>query len=101
MPTYYCDALLLLQMPVYYYCDAHLLLLQCPLTAATMMPTYYYCDPTSTMMFTYYCCNAHLLLLYKAGVEVIRSLIDWVFQNHELKDLLPYGFAIHHAGMTK
>jgi superfamily II RNA helicase len=22
-------------------------------------------------------------------------------QNHELKDLLPYGFAIHHAGMTR
>ena len=24
-----------------------------------------------------------------------------VFQNMELKDLLPYGFAIHHAGMAK
>lgn len=23
------------------------------------------------------------------------------FQNLELKDLLPYGFAIHHAGMTR
>ena len=23
------------------------------------------------------------------------------YQNHELKDLLPYGFAIHHAGMTR
>ena len=40
-------------------------------------------------------------ILYNAGVEVMCSLMDWLFQNHELKDLLPYGFAIHHAGMTK
>lgn len=25
----------------------------------------------------------------------------FVLQNLELKDLLPYGFAIHHAGMTR
>lgn len=25
----------------------------------------------------------------------------FVFKNLELKDLLPYGFAIHHAGMTR
>ena len=24
-----------------------------------------------------------------------------MFQNSELKDLLPYGFAIHHAGMNR
>ena len=35
-----------------------------------------------------------------------RSSALWIyclllFQNMELKDLLPYGFAIHHAGMAK
>ena len=25
----------------------------------------------------------------------------FLLQNLELKDLLPYGFAIHHAGMTR
>lgn len=32
-------------------------------------------------------------------VEVF--LFCFVFKNLELKDLLPYGFAIHHAGMTR
>lgn len=29
------------------------------------------------------------------------ELVVFVLQNLELKDLLPYGFAIHHAGMTR
>lgn len=33
-------------------------------------------------------------------MEVLRSEADQV-KNTELKDLLPYGFAIHHAGMTR
>uniref|UniRef100_A0A182TAI4 U5 small nuclear ribonucleoprotein 200 kDa helicase n=1 Tax=Anopheles maculatus TaxID=74869 RepID=A0A182TAI4_9DIPT len=35
-----------------------------------------------------------------ASMEVLRSEADQV-KNQELKDLLPYGFAIHHAGMTR
>ena len=35
-----------------------------------------------------------------ASVEVLRSETEQV-KNPELKDLLPYGFAIHHAGMTR
>lgn len=35
-----------------------------------------------------------------ASMEVLRSEADQV-KNSELKDLLPYGFAIHHAGMTR
>ncbi|XP_076460821.1 U5 small nuclear ribonucleoprotein 200 kDa helicase-like [Babylonia areolata] len=34
------------------------------------------------------------------STEVLRREAEQV-KNHELKDLLPYGFAIHHAGMTK
>lgn len=33
-------------------------------------------------------------------MEVLRSEAEQV-KNQELKDLLPYGFAIHHAGMTR
>ena len=35
-----------------------------------------------------------------ASTEVLRSESEEV-KNTELKDLLPYGFAIHHAGMTR
>ncbi|XP_014208524.1 putative U5 small nuclear ribonucleoprotein 200 kDa helicase [Copidosoma floridanum] len=35
-----------------------------------------------------------------ASMEVLRSEAEQV-KNMELKDLLPYGFAIHHAGMTR
>ena len=35
-----------------------------------------------------------------ASMEVLRTEADQV-KNTELKDLLPYGFAIHHAGMTR
>ncbi|XP_028391652.1 U5 small nuclear ribonucleoprotein 200 kDa helicase-like [Dendronephthya gigantea] len=35
-----------------------------------------------------------------ASTEVLRTEADQV-KNTELKDLLPYGFAIHHAGMTR
>lgn len=35
-----------------------------------------------------------------ASTEVLRREAEQV-KNLELKDLLPYGFAIHHAGMTK
>lgn len=35
-----------------------------------------------------------------ASTEVLRSEADQV-KNSELKDLLPYGFAIHHAGMNR
>lgn len=35
-----------------------------------------------------------------ASMEVLRSEAEQV-RNGELKDLLPYGFAIHHAGMTR
>lgn len=35
-----------------------------------------------------------------AIMEVLRSEAEQV-KNNELKDLLPYGFAIHHAGMTR
>lgn len=37
---------------------------------------------------------------YSAQVEN-PELVVFVLQNLELKDLLPYGFAIHHAGMTR
>lgn len=33
----------------------------------------------------------------KSPTQSVVSLL----QNLELKDLLPYGFAIHHAGMTR
>lgn len=35
-----------------------------------------------------------------ASMEVLRTEAEQV-KNNELKDLLPYGFAIHHAGMTR
>ncbi|ESN94050.1 hypothetical protein HELRODRAFT_102998 [Helobdella robusta] len=35
-----------------------------------------------------------------ASTEVLRREAQDV-NNHELKDLMPYGFAIHHAGMTR
>ena len=35
-----------------------------------------------------------------ASTEVLRSEAEEV-KNPELKDLLPYGFAIHHAGMNR
>lgn len=35
-----------------------------------------------------------------ASMEVLRAEAEQV-KNQELKDLLPYGFAIHHAGMTR
>lgn len=35
-----------------------------------------------------------------ASTEVLRTESDNV-KNHELKDLLPYGFGIHHAGMSR
>lgn len=35
-----------------------------------------------------------------ASMEVLRSEAEQV-KNSELKELLPYGFAIHHAGMTR
>lgn len=35
-----------------------------------------------------------------ASTEVLRREAEQV-KNAELKDLLPYGFAIHHAGMTR
>ena len=35
-----------------------------------------------------------------ASMEVLRKEAEEV-KNAELKDLLPYGFAIHHAGMTR
>ena len=35
-----------------------------------------------------------------SSTEVLRREAEEV-KNHELKDLLPYGFAIHHAGMTR
>lgn len=34
------------------------------------------------------------------STEVLRNESEHV-KNLELKDLLPYGFAIHHAGMNK
>lgn len=36
-----------------------------------------------------------------ASTEVLRTEAEQVKNNLELKDLLPYGFAIHHAGMTR
>lgn len=35
-----------------------------------------------------------------ASTEVLRTESENV-KNHDLKDLLPYGFGIHHAGMTR
>ncbi|KAF0763286.1 putative U5 small nuclear ribonucleoprotein 200 kDa helicase [Aphis craccivora] len=35
-----------------------------------------------------------------ASMEVLRTEAEQV-KNQELRDLLPYGFAIHHAGMTR
>jgi len=35
-----------------------------------------------------------------ASMEVLRTEAEQV-KNNELRDLLPYGFAIHHAGMTR
>lgn len=35
-----------------------------------------------------------------ASMEILRTEAEQV-KNQELKDLLPYGFAIHHAGMTR
>jgi pre-mRNA-splicing helicase BRR2 len=35
-----------------------------------------------------------------ASTEILRTEAEQV-KNPDLKDLLPYGFAIHHAGMTR
>ena len=35
-----------------------------------------------------------------ASTEILRNEADQV-KNQELKDLLAYGFAIHHAGMVR
>ncbi|VDL83323.1 unnamed protein product, partial [Nippostrongylus brasiliensis] len=35
-----------------------------------------------------------------ASTEILRTEAEQV-KNHDLKDLLPYGFAIHHAGMNR
>ncbi|KAJ4827132.1 DExH-box ATP-dependent RNA helicase DExH12 [Turnera subulata] len=35
-----------------------------------------------------------------ASREILQSQTD-ILKNNDLKDLLPYGFAIHHAGMTR
>lgn len=35
------------------------------------------------------------------GQRSVRLTLNFHLQNLELKDLLPYGFAIHHAGMTR
>ncbi|NXM23219.1 U520 helicase, partial [Ploceus nigricollis] len=44
-------------------------------------------------------------ILCCSQISPLESFLEffgiWVFQNLELKDLLPYGFAIHHAGMTR
>lgn len=42
-----------------------------------------------------------LLSYFKWKGSVYLFLMVFFFQNGELKDLLPYGFAIHHAGMTR
>ncbi|CAK8692210.1 U5 small nuclear ribonucleoprotein 200 kDa helicase-like [Clavelina lepadiformis] len=42
----------------------------------------------------------HFLREGSASTEVLRTEAEQV-KNLELKDLLPYGFAIHHAGMTR
>jgi pre-mRNA-splicing helicase BRR2 len=42
----------------------------------------------------------HFLREDSASAEVLRSEGEQT-KNQELKDLLPYGFAIHHAGMTR
>lgn len=34
-------------------------------------------------------------------LTLLDSHLHSLIQNLELKDLLPYGFAIHHAGMTR
>ena len=45
----------------------------------------------------------HPLCLISSRPEPVcsDSPVCFMLQNHELKDLLPYGFAIHHAGMTR
>jgi pre-mRNA-splicing helicase BRR2 len=35
-----------------------------------------------------------------ASTEVLRNESENV-KNHDLKELLPYGFGIHHAGMNR
>lgn len=42
----------------------------------------------------------HFLKEGSASTEVLRTETDSV-KNSELRDLLPYGFAIHHAGMSR
>ena len=41
-----------------------------------------------------------VVICYNQIFHVCRTEADQV-KNAELKDLLPYGFAIHHAGMTR
>ena len=36
-----------------------------------------------------------------ASAEVLRTAANEETRNADLKELLPYGFAIHHAGMTR
>uniref|UniRef100_A0A8D0D4F2 U5 small nuclear ribonucleoprotein 200 kDa helicase n=1 Tax=Sander lucioperca TaxID=283035 RepID=A0A8D0D4F2_SANLU len=40
-------------------------------------------------------------IMEHAGKNQVNLHPNFLFQNLELKDLLPYGFAIHHAGMTR
>ena len=47
--------------------------------------------------------NDDITRLLKEGSgsrEVLQTEVE-VVQNEDLKDLMPYGFAIHHAGMNK
>jgi superfamily II RNA helicase len=50
--------------------------------------------------------NPHNVTSWKSNINILATRVSVpryciCFQNHELKDLLPYGFAIHHAGMTR
>jgi pre-mRNA-splicing helicase BRR2 len=42
----------------------------------------------------------HFLREGSASTEILRTEVENV-KNHDLKDLLAYGFGIHHAGMTR
>lgn len=50
------------------------------------------CGLAFRCVFSLWCCSA-----WGENLELVAFLP----QNLELKDLLPYGFAIHHAGMTR
>ena len=50
-------------------------------------------------IFSLFCLQPLQYCIFRLALWL--NYVDMIFYFTELKDLLPYGFAIHHAGMTR